>query len=111
MKYNRDMTWTSNADPDNIRKIKFKDLHDKHLANIIRWVRQHLDEQRGYSQEFLDFLNIETDLRGLNDEFLSAAPYAYDPETAYSDEILCNDNKVEMDRTEYINKRIDLAGS
>jgi len=97
--YSRDTVWTANLDPNNVKKIKIKDLTDKHLANIIKHTLAN-----HYKPELVDFLKHELEFRGLPESFLDNAPYPYEPDEY--DKI----NGIQASREKYIKNRIKQAG-
>lgn len=65
-----DTRWVTYDD----RVIPLKDLEDIHLANLIKWVKEHpLD----YPVQLLQVLHEIAEKRGLTEEFLAGAEYPY----------------------------------
>jgi hypothetical protein len=83
MEITENSVWCANSVP--MRKplyIKFKDMNNKHLANVLKLNRARLEQGEDVCDIICILMKIALK-RGLTDTFLNSAYYIFDPDKDY----------------------------
>jgi len=58
-------------------KLRVRDMHNKHVANIINYMPTSWHRYNWWYSKMLDGFKKEAGRRGLSEDFLKKAPYSY----------------------------------